>query len=134
MPLTIAILNLENIVDFGLHALPVATIVIAWLRYRKAQVTQVGRLGLTAFSAVTITYLSLFLFDVLSLRSVALSDKFLFSRIGLAFIYLNLGAGGLSALVNALRPSPLRRYFVFASILIASICILDLVRAVDVGL
>jgi hypothetical protein len=134
--LTSAILSLESIVDVGLHVLPLAAIVFAWLRYRKVdnEVGGVGYLSFVAFSAVTVAYLGLFLFDVLSLRSAALSDKVLFSRVGIAFIYFNLALGGFSAVVNALRPSPLRRYFVIASILVVGICIVDIVRAVDVGI
>jgi hypothetical protein len=134
--LTIVILSLEKMVDLGMHVLPVAAIVVAWLRYRKVnkEGAQFRYFGVIAFSVVTIAYLGLFLFDVLSLRSAALSDKVLFSRLGIAFIYLNLGVGGFSIVANALRSSPLRRYFLVASILVASICIIDLVRAADVGL
>jgi hypothetical protein len=86
------------------------------------------------FSLLTVTYLALFVGDVLSLRSEALSGKILFSRTGLAVIYLNFVVGAASGVFLAFRRSPVRLSFIIAAVLVAGVCLLDVVRAIDVGI
>jgi hypothetical protein len=126
----------ERAIDLGMHTLPLAAIAFGWRRLRRVDKEggKLARVSVAAYSILTLTYLILFLFDVLSLRSEALSDKFVFSRVGLAFIYLNLAAGVGSAMIHAFRSNSARRSLVIASILVASACALDIVRAMDVGL
>lgn len=134
--MTIPLLSVENVVDLGIHILPLVAIALGWSRLRKVRRagTQVDRPSIMLFSLLTVTYLVLFVGDVLSLHSEALSGKLLFSRAGLAVIYLNFAVGAASVVFLAFRRSPVRWSFIIAAVLVAGVCLLDVVRAVDVGI
>jgi hypothetical protein len=134
--MTIPLLSLENVVDLGIHSLPPVAIALGWSRLRKVRRAgmQVDRPSMMLFSLLTVTYLLLFVGDVLSLHSEALSGKILFSRAGLAVIYLNFAVGVASGVFLAFRRSPVRWSLITAAVLIAGVCLLDVVRAVDVGI
>ncbi len=134
--MTIPLLSPENVVDLGIHILPPLAIALGWSRLRKVRGAgmQVDRLSIILFSLLTVTYLVLFVGDVLSLHSEALSGKILFSRVGLGVIYLNFAVGAASGVFLAFRRSPVRLSFIIAAVLVAAVCLLDVVRAADVGL
>jgi hypothetical protein len=134
--MTIPLLSLENVVDVGIHILPPVAIALGWSRLRKVRRAgrQVDRPSMMLFSLLTVTYLLLFVGDILSLHSEALSGKILFSRAGVAVIYLNFAVGVASGVFLAFRRSPVRWSFITAAVLVAGVCLLDAVRAVDVGI
>jgi hypothetical protein len=134
--MAIPLLSLENVVDLGIHVLPAVAIALGWSRLRKLRGagTQVDRPSTMLFSLLTVAYLLVFVGDILSLRSEALSGKILFSRAGLAVIYLNLAVGAAVGVFLAFRRSPVRWSLVTAAVLVAGVCLLDVVRAVDVGI
>lgn len=134
--MTISLLSVENIVDLGIHILPLVAIAIGWSRLRKVRGagTQVDRPSVMLFSLLAVTYLVLFVADVLSLHSEALSGKLLFSRVGLTVIYLNFAVGAASVVFLAFRRSPVRWSFIISAALVTGVCLLDVVRAVDVGI
>ncbi|MGH9862618.1 MAG: hypothetical protein ACRD35_04265 [Candidatus Acidiferrales bacterium] len=126
--------SVENMVDLGMHTVPLAAIAFGWGRLRKVPRRRLDRLTVLAFSGLTLAYVILFLGDALSLGSEALFDKILFSRIGIRVIYLNLLAGVDCGITLAFRYNPARRYLMIAAILVAVVSFLDIVRAVDAGI
>ena len=128
--------GLENFGDLGIHLLPIISIVPSWRRMRKlkSDEVQIDRPSTALFWVLITSYAVLLLLDVFSLNSAALHQKFLFSAPGLTIIYVNIVIGATSAIMFAFRTSPLRWLLVTTGIVVALVSVLDLVRAVDVGI
>lgn len=128
--------TLEILVEFVIHLLPLVGLAFGWHRVRslRRKGVRLGRVNKLVFWLLTIGYLLLFLAVVSSLQTAALTDKFLFTQLGIRLIYVNLLLGPVSCFSTLFRPNPARRSMLTAAILVALVSFLDLVRAVDVGL
>jgi len=129
-------MDLERLVDVVMHASPLILLGISWrlvLAVRSDDQQSRWR-DHVLLSILSISYLAMFVADLISLPRQALHDQILFSRLGLWLIYCNLGVAAVCALVVFLKPSRISRSIGVSAALVLVLCLIDLLRAVDVGI